>query len=140
MQANNGAYAYHIHGLLAKTGALDFSDSGHRRQGRQVYNLSNWRYGYSACTQVQDTHRVAAYIVKYITKAEWGLERWQHRYLVSRNLPAPRQSLYCLPPGDIEDWIHRYADRTGQSVQWVSSSPPGGYVDVQYYDLRPPGG
>lgn len=132
--------AWHIHGLMANTGTLDFKISGHRRHGRQTYNLINWRYGYSACTVVQDTHKVAAYIVKYITKADIELDRWQHRYLVSRNLPKPRQSLYAVEPQDVDAWIAQYASQTGQEIRWVSSSPPGGYVDVTYYDLAPDSG
>lgn len=129
--------AWHIHGLMADTGELDFRASGRKQHGRPVYNLTNWRYGYSACTQVQDTHKVAAYIVKYITKADIELDRWQHRYLVSRNLPQPRQSLYAVEPQDVDAWIAQYASQTGQEVRWVSSSPPGGYVSVTYYDLSP---
>ena len=128
--------AWHIHGLMANTGDLDFHDSGQKQHGRQVYNLVNWHYGHSACTQVQDTYRIAAYIVKYLVKTDIELDRWQHRYLVSRNLPQPQQSLYVVEPQDIDKWIHCYADRTNQEISWVSSTPPGSYCEVTYYDLQ----
>lgn len=128
--------AWHIHGLMANAGNLVFCASGHKQHGRQVYNLANWHYGHSACTQVQDTYRIAAYIVKYLVKTNIELDRWQHRYLVSRNLPQPQQSLYVVEPQDIDKWIRYYADQTGQEISWVSSTPPGSYCGVTYYDLQ----
>ena len=126
--------AWHIHGLMADAGGLDFFDSGHIRSGRTVYNLTDWRYGYTACTCVQDTYRVSAYIVKYLVKTDIRLDRWQHRYIVSRNLPCPVQTLYCVDPDNINGWVQSYADQIGYRIVWKSQSN-GAYVHTTYFDL-----
>lgn len=129
--------AWHIHGLFSDTGALDFRDSGKKRNMMPVYNLYNWRYGFSTCTQVRDTYRISAYIIKYITKSTADIGKWQHRYLVSRNLPRPRQIVHFVVPDQIDEWVTQFAAQIGREIAWTSTSHPGGYVGVTYIELQP---
>jgi len=58
----------HLHGLVS--GHLRLTDSCRRtKDGRKVYNVDDWRYGFSTCIELTgDREAVARYIVKYVTK------------------------------------------------------------------------
>lgn len=57
----------HFHGLVK--GNLRLVDSGHKDKGRTVYNVDNWKYGFSTAIPLdENTERVANYVTKYITK------------------------------------------------------------------------
>ena len=59
---------YHFHGLLANIGNITLKYSGIKKNGHTIYNLSNWKYGFSTVTKVIDSNKVSSYITKYITK------------------------------------------------------------------------
>lgn len=58
----------HFHGLV--NGNFDLISSGHLdNKGRVIYNLENWKYGFSTAIYLDDNKEaVARYITKYITK------------------------------------------------------------------------
>lgn len=113
--------AIHWHGLLS-SGGLQYRDSGTliRPEGgapmrprsaaeytslmdagaHRVYNLADWRYGYSTAVHIYGSREAAlGYVSKYITKAQQsGLGhiggRW---YLHGGNLAEPEQYTYDLP-------------------------------------------
>ena len=73
--------AFHFHGLIANADGLTYSDSGRVAIGNKaykrtkenqhfptIYNLDNWKYGYSTATAVVSSCKSASYICKYITK------------------------------------------------------------------------
>lgn len=93
---------YHFHGLLADCGNMAFSDSGHKKCGKPIYNLSGFKFGFTTATWVEDTGRVASYIVKYMTKELNESLYNRHRYLASRNLKKPEIVEYNLTP---EQWL-----------------------------------
>lgn len=78
--------AWHFHVLLSCCDNLRFVDSGHMSGSHKIYNLKDWRFGFSNFTKVVDAQRTASYMVKYITKDLCVLSGRQ-RYLVSQNIP-----------------------------------------------------
>lgn len=82
--------AYHFHGLVSNIGSLTLQDS-HRRtkDGLIIYNCLDWKNGYTTATEVKDTHRVAYYVTKYITKELCDHVKGRQRYLCSKNLNRP---------------------------------------------------
>lgn len=58
----------HFHGLLS--GRFRLTDSGHlAKDGKTVYNMGDWTYGFSTCVELTgDREAVARYIAKYVTK------------------------------------------------------------------------
>ena len=71
--------AWHIHGLLCNTTGLTFTDSGKRYDGKIVYNLDDWKLGFSTATKVTDTYKVSNYITKRSEERRVGKEcrsRW----------------------------------------------------------------
>lgn len=62
--------AVHLHGLC--NDVLERVDGGHKtRQGRPVYNLPDWTYGFTTavCIPPEEYARTVSYITKYVTKS-----------------------------------------------------------------------
>lgn len=58
----------HLHALAAG-GNLQLVYSGHKRKGRRVYNLPEWRLGFSTAQRCYDNGAALAhYLTKYLTK------------------------------------------------------------------------
>lgn len=82
--------AYHFHGLMGNVEGLKFQDSGHKdKKGRIIYNLSNYKYGWSTATPVTNNDSVIHYISKYITKELIKNTLGRKHYWASRNLELP---------------------------------------------------
>ena len=67
--------AVHFHGLLGDISAGFVEAANPKngepviRHGRQVYNLTDWKYGFSDCEKIESPERAASYITKYVTTA-----------------------------------------------------------------------
>ena len=82
--------AFHFHGFTAGTG-LKVVDSGVKWDGRTVYNLPQWAYGFSTAQKLYgDYHAAVTYCTKYIGKqaGERPLGRW---YYSGGPLKEPRK-------------------------------------------------
>ncbi len=83
---------WHLHGLLADCPELTLTDSGHKsKSGLIIYNLQNWKYGFSTVTKVTHNHKVSAYISKYITKELADCTKGRQRYWASNNCIRPME-------------------------------------------------
>lgn len=128
--------SWHFHVLLANTGDIVFSDSGIIKDGKVIWNIPGWSWGYSTATTVKDCIRVARYISKYMTKECHALSRGAHRYFVSNNLPKPKKSIFVVEPGEEMELVQDLAESLGLTISWISH-PIDGYVGVTYIELRP---
>lgn len=74
----------HCHALI--NGVFTFVDSGKKSHGRKVYNVPEWKYGFSTAVKTSgDKLRMSCYITKYITKDSkpiFGRFYWSSRNLV----------------------------------------------------------
>lgn len=78
--------AWHFHGLLGNTKGLNFQFSGIKdKKGNSIYNLMDYKLGFTTATKVVDSGRVSNYICKYITKSLCEQTRGLQRYYVSKN-------------------------------------------------------
>lgn len=89
--------AVHFHGLLGNIPA-EFEEAANPktgepliRHGRQVYNLTDWKYGFSDCEKIESTDRAASYITKYVTSALLTDKKMYNkkRYFNSQGLKKP---------------------------------------------------
>ena len=101
---------FHFHGLFANTGSIEFVDSGtmshpkvkrprrvsKKLQGKYlldgwsiVYNMPNYKFGWSTATKVKNSQAVSYYLAKYITKDLCQVSQNKKRYWASRNLEKP---------------------------------------------------
>lgn len=103
--------AYHFHGFLAGNG-LKVVDSGVKWDNRPVFNLPQWKYGFSTAQELYgDYHAAVGYCCKYIGKQEYQrpLGRW---YYSGGALRLP-EKVYC----DLD-----YREIDGFEVQLPGSS------------------
>ena len=85
--------AWHFHGVFADFGNLTFVDSGRiDRKGRIVYNLYEYKFGFTTATKVSDNLATCLYVQKYITKDMCNILMNKKRYWCSRNLDRPKVS------------------------------------------------
>lgn len=131
--------AIHFHGLLSNIGKMKFKDSGKRTKDKQpIYNMSAWSNGFTTATDVTNTHSVAKYIGKYITKELCSTTSGQQRYFVSQNLPIPDISTFIV---DTDDDFNNLLETLNNSLstETVHVSKPrrkNAFVDVDYYELQ----
>lgn len=89
--------AVHFHGLLGNIPA-NFVEAEHPKSGqpllrneRQVYNLTDWKYGFTDCEKIIDSEKTASYLTKYITKELMTNKDMfrKKRYFSSKGLKKP---------------------------------------------------
>lgn len=76
---------WHVHILLAGVDGLPLVDSGIVKNGKKIYNIPGWKYGFSTASYIESQERVSSYICKYITKELCTLTQRRRRYWVSQN-------------------------------------------------------
>lgn len=87
--------AIHFHGMANEAG-LELVNSGHKRNGRTVYNIADFPYGFTAAIRrggtAEDVAKTSKYIFKYMTKqAEKIGGRY---YLHGGKIDTPRYFYY----------------------------------------------
>ena len=93
--------AYHFHGFMVGDG-LEAVDSGVKWDGKPVYNLPQWRYGFTAAQRLYGEYSAAVgYCCKYIGKQEGQrpLGRW---YYSGGALARPEVSFQNLDIREVE--------------------------------------
>jgi hypothetical protein len=96
---------YHFHGLLADCDGLQFVDSGIVQDGKNVYNMPDFKFGFTTATRVEDTNRASSYICKYITKELEKNIKGKRRYMASRNCNRASIKEYNMTPEQIDDLL-----------------------------------
>lgn len=116
--------AIHFHGLC-NLGSVDIKPAlrknGSQRiqYGRPVFNMTDWKYGFSTVVPLdrdssgRTTEHACAYIAKYITKS--GDKPFGKWYLSSRNLDK-RPDITVCPPVNYDDFSEQNKDATPVTV------------------------
>ena len=110
--------AYHFHGLLGNVTAkqLKLDNSGIVQNGKTVYNITAWKYGFSTVTEIENIEKTKSYVTKYLTKADLDIDfRGKKRYYASRNLLRPKVTKTQID-GHVADLI----DTSSFDVQFAS--------------------
>ena len=95
--------AFHFHGFMG--GALTIMDSGHEIAGRPVYNLLDWKLGFSTLQPLYGEYAAAvSYCCKYIGKqnGERPLGRW---YYSGGGLSEPEKLLLDMDYRAVENAV-----------------------------------
>lgn len=86
----------HYHFLMSDCPNLKLEEARSPRTGRiiykngcKIYNIKNYKYGFTTCSEIKNQEAVSVYIAKYITKnmIEYNYKK---RYWSSRNLSKPK--------------------------------------------------
>ncbi len=97
---------FHFHGLFSDIGNMQLVDSGKRLpDGSIIYNIGNYKLGFTTATKIKDTGRVSSYVTKYITKEFVAVTLNKKRYWCSRNLDEVFIQEFVLAPDEVAQMI-----------------------------------
>ncbi len=129
--------SWHSHCILCNVGDIKLIDSKHKdHSGRTIYNLENWRYGFSTAVKIssdpKSSIKLAKYVTKYFTKESGLIAHNKHRYFASQNIPKPK----------VREWVYDketdipliLEDIYKEGYQKVGSSYYEGFVDIEYIE------
>lgn len=77
---------WHFHGLVSNTGNIQFVDSGRHSNGKVIFNVDQYRLGFSTATRIESISKSTYYITKYLTKDVVSVTKGKKRYWASKNL------------------------------------------------------
>lgn len=124
---------YHFHGLLANCTGLTFENSGVVQNGKEVYNITDFKFGFTTATKVEDTKKVASYISKYITKDLEIHIKGKRRYLASKNCEKVKVTDYHMTEEELETLIDSISlDITYMKTQDI----PEAHQRITYIELK----
>lgn len=104
---------YHFHGLLSNCDGIIFEPSGLvDASGRTIYNLPQYKLGFSTATEISSVDKACGYLAKYVTKQLDLKLKGKRRYLASSNLDLPvEDKIY------VSQYMGDY-EKTIQNVVW----------------------
>ena len=99
--------AWHFHGLFSRCDGLTMTDSGHKDdKGRVIYNITDFKLGFTTATEVGDSDKACSYLVKYITKELCAATPNMRRYWASKNVNRPVEE-FCILEGDYMEKLQK---------------------------------
>lgn len=108
--------AIHFHGLLGNISA-NFVEATHPSNGqlllrneRQIYNLDDWKYGFTDCEKIIDSEKTASYLTKYITKELMTNKEMfrKKRYFNSKGLKKPKIEYFTSETDDLKNFTPNF--------------------------------
>lgn len=100
---------WHFHGLVSNCPELHMVDSGVRTVGGKIiYNVGQYRYGWSTATLIEDNSKVVHYIAKYVTKDVVKHSFGRKRYFASRNINRVEPDTFLV--GDVDVLVEQLSD------------------------------
>lgn len=94
---------FHFHFLFHGYPEKFLTDSLKRdKKGRIIYNLTNYKQGFTTATVIDSLEASQHYITKYISKDLVELSKGKKRYWVSKNLKKPMENTYCLDNDELQ--------------------------------------
>ena len=138
-QNASGDFAWHFHALASNVGEMKFTPAFNNQKlyngkpnryyglplltyypdGEPVYNIVNYKHGFTTATRIRDSSRAAMYVVKYMTKDVCIKIPGKQRFSPSRNLELPVKSIwtdYDVSQGDLVSAIKKYCDELNAKV------------------------
>ena len=95
----------HIHGLFKDCPNLKLIDSGKIKNGCKIYNIENYKYGYTTISKIKNQEAVSVYMAKYMTKELLNISG-RKTYWCSQKLKRPKVEYAHLT----EDHLKFYID------------------------------
>lgn len=90
----------HFHGLFANVPKWNLIPARYPKSnrlikinGKQIYNLVNYKLGFTTVSEVESQERVASYISKYISKELMNL-KFKKAFWYSRDLDKPKENYH----------------------------------------------
>lgn len=124
---------FHFHGLLSNIGSAKLIDSGQRDNGNIIYNLGNYKLGFSTVTKINYLEKACSYIGKYITKDLCSVSFGKKRYWISKNLDKPSVTTYVMSPAEIDTFLESYSDKITftKRVDCINYDMHTSYIEIE---------
>lgn len=120
--------AWHFHGVFSDVGSLSFVDSGKKdKKGRVIYNLYEYKFGWTTATEITDNIATCLYIQKYISKDMCKTLANKKRYWCSRNLERPKEEKKMLRM-DLEEF-----EKSIEMEDYKKRLIEGDYYNISQY-------
>lgn len=114
----------HFHALLRGFNG-ELKDAHLSQNGRDVFNIKNWRFGFSTAVHIDNIVAVSRYVRKYILK-DMILLPGKKRFFCSQNLVRPTKET-----NKVISWIHRIP---AEKLDFFAT-PDAEYVTVRKTDI-----
>ena len=127
---------YHFHALMSNIDGLSFKDSKKRSKGKIIYNINNYKLGFTTAIKIGDgeSAKTANYISKYITKGLTYFTKNRQRYLISQNLKKPIVTNHFLSDEEFNDLREKLQKKTTSAKVAVLTGP---YQNrIEYLNLK----
>ncbi len=110
--------------------------------GNFIYNIKEFKSGFSTATRVTDTRKAVTYIVKYITKELCEITLGKRRYLPSNNLELPKKSYVMCGADHLDDILTEieYNHNVELSIDCIKTyivDVPNYYNAITVFEFNP---
>lgn len=96
---------FHFHFLFNNYPSSKLTDSGLKtKKGQTIYNLLNFKYGFTTATEIESVQASQYYITKYITKDLVCVSQGKRRYWCSKNLKRPLEYELLMDNDELKDF------------------------------------
>jgi hypothetical protein len=128
---------YHAHALMSNIDEMEFKDSGKRtKSGLTIYNLPQYKIGFTTATKVTDSAKASRYIAKYVTKELMQHNPGKQRYRVSQNMDKPTKKNLLLLGQEKKEYVEQLATLPGLLYQQeVKIQEPGYTNTITYFSI-----
>ena len=126
---------YHFHGLFSDIGNMSLIDSGKRTDCNDIiYNIGNYKLGFTTATKVKYPAKASSYITKYVTKDLCATTANKKRYWASRNLDKCKVDCYLLSPVEIEEILKDMSENITycKTTECLINQRKTKYIEVTY--------
>lgn len=127
--------AYHFHALMSNIGDMKLIDSGKRLKSGKIYNLGNYKLGFTTATKIHDSKKASNYISKYITKTLCETIVGKKRYWASNNLKKPVITQFMLSEDEMKKLLVPLESQVVKKSV-VSVDLPEYKNNITYYEIR----
>ena len=128
---------FHFHALMSNIDELDLVDSGKFIDGKTIYNIKNFKAGFSTAIRIGDgeSARTSNYLSKYITKTLINHTKNRQRYLISKNLDKPVSDEFMLDSDELEKLRKELHEKTTSAK--VVEVDSGSYTNrIEYINIK----
>lgn len=107
---------WHFHALIGNYNGKMALSGEKDPKGRPIFNITNYKTGFTNLTHIQDKQKTANYCRKYITK-DLAIEKSKKRYWSSKNLAQP-EKVYNLTTDEVVQKYPVDLSATNQRYEW----------------------
>ena len=122
----------HFHGLFANVPKWKLKEARYpksnrliKENGKQIYNLTNYKLGYTTVSEVESQEKVSNYISKYISKELMNL-KFKKSFWYSRDLEKPKMDYEY----NVLDLKEKYTENVRYSNDFIRNDSK---IEVLHY-------